>query len=311
MKVRLLLNASAGMSALDHGGGGGGSQQQQQQAAPTGQQAAPTGQQPPTGQQQQQPPPTQAQPGGQGQQQQAPSTPTPQAQMTPQEIARLSAEAAQRLMQENNARNGQQANQQPQYTEQDFKRLFNVYESTEQDANDIMAGGQQAVAALNRIVNGVTRQAMTMASFLIEQEQQKLAKQYGIQELHSDYHERRKAKVKEAFFSEYKDLAPHESIVMAVGAQLQNEGFQGTQAEAFAEVNKRVLGILKASGIPTPGSQPGGQGQQQQQGHQQQSPPAGAGTMPQLSGGGQGGAGGGSGGGGGGAKKHAGLSVFS
>lgn len=176
----------------------------------------------------------------------------------------------------------------PAPTAEDFNKTFNVYQPTAQDVTDILAGGDQGVAALNRIIPGAVKQALTMAAYAFEQRIAKLQEQYDFDNIKSDYQQRKTEKLKSDFFTKNPDLKPQEQLVIAVAAQLRQEGFQGTNEEAFAEVAKRAKAVLSQAGVTIPSAgTSAGQGQQ---------PPVAGGTppttMPSLSMGGQGGAGG-------------------
>ena len=178
-------------------------------------------------------------------------TPTPTAtQAQPILTASQTAELVQQTI-----KGLQPAAPEKQWTQEDFDKTFNVYKPTAQEITDVLAGGDGAITALNRIVAGIVKQATTMAALhqaqLLEDfEKNKLA---PLSDVHKDYLERQTEKVKGAFFTKYPELKPHETLVIAVGTQLQQQGFKGTPEDAFKAVAEQVGAILKTAGV-----QPGG-----------------------------------------------------
>jgi hypothetical protein len=149
-----------------------------------------------------------------------------------------------------------------QYTQEEFNRAFNVYDPTDQDVVDVLAGGVQGKAALARIITGAVKQAVTMAA---------LQHQQGIEDfktkefsprfdpIFNDFAQRQQEKMRDDFFKEHADLKPHQPLVEAIGARLQSEGFQGTKAEAFTAVATQARAILASAGLQPTAA--GGQGQ--------------------------------------------------
>ncbi len=190
-------------------------------------------------------------------------TPTPTPTVVPQAPAMLSAQQVADLVQQT-VRAAQPAAAPKEFSQEDFDKTFNVYKPSAQDVTDMLAGGEGAIAALNRIQAGFMKQAMTMAALhsqsLLEQfEREKLG---GLSEVQKDYLERQTEKVKGQFFTAFPHLKQHETLVVAVGTQLQQSGFKGTPAEAFQAVATQVEAILKTAGVQPTGV--AGQGQAQQ-----------------------------------------------
>lgn len=281
--MRLLFNpgSGAGLDALDAGGGVAPATVAPSQTTPGLVQGTPPsggGQAPPQGGQQS-PPEGGGQPqGGQAPPPQGGQPAVPVAQLTPEQITNLVAQTARAVMPQ------QPQGAQAPATQEEFERMFNIFKPSEQDVVDLLAGGQQAIAALNRIGPALVKQAVTLNAYHVQKLFEDFQKKYDFDGLMTERQQRQREKVETLFYEKHPTLKQHSTLVNAVGAQLMQERFTGTQEEAFKVVHDRVQAILASTGL-TP-AQPG-QGQQPAQ-------PAPNG-MATLSKGGQGGAGGGGG----------------
>jgi hypothetical protein len=164
------------------------------------------------------------------------------------------------------------------YTMEDFNRVMNVYNPPAGVVEDILAGGDRAVAALGQIVNGVNKQSVTMASYMIQQLREDLetkfatARQFAQKQYEED--------LRKEFLTKYTDLKGFEPLLTEIVGQMKASGFQAeTKEEAFKAIAERAKVIIKS----LPGLQTGARN----------NPTAQPGKMPALSGGGQGGVGGG------------------
>jgi hypothetical protein len=155
--------------------------------------------------------------------------------------------------------------QQPQrqYSQEEFDKMFNVYKPTTQDVADLLAGGEQAIGAIQRLLHGAVRQSTTMSSLAYQQmmeefKQKEIEDRFG--PVHADFVARQTEKVKQDFFKAYPDLKEQEELVVAIGTQLQAQGFKGTPEQAFAEVAKQAKAVLAKAGVQLAAA--GGQSQQ-------------------------------------------------
>jgi len=102
---------------------------------------------------------------------------------------------------------------------------------------------EEAVTALNEILDGKTRQAVTMASLVVENlKRQMLQELTPIREFVAAERER---KLREEFFNEYKDLEEFTPLVEAVYTQLQNNKVNfSSKEEAFKTVADQARQLL-------------------------------------------------------------------
>lgn len=203
---------------------------------------------------------------------------TQQAQ-TPVEQQQVPIDVIKQLAQE--LRQPQQ--QAPQMTEQEFNRLFNVYQPTP-ELWQALRGDDPATAvqALSTMLQGAVKQAATLAAFHTQQELQRV--QEMVQPALSMARERQNEQMKTEFFGQYPDLKGYEPLLLQVRDALLSQGLGNLSKEkAFETVAQRTREILQK----IPGLQQGGQaGQTQQAGGRQAS--TAKRQMPTLSGKGQG-----------------------
>lgn len=176
--------------------------------------------------------------------------------------------------------------QQPQMTQEEFDKMFNIYRPNEELLARVLGEDKaQAVQAVQEMLHGAARQATTIASHLVQNEVQQLrqliAPALAIAE------EKQMEAMKVEFFEQYKDLKGMEPILVLIRDQFKGQGrtFK-TKEEAFKavaeEARKQIEAIpgLKAASVASAAAG----SQQQTQGQ--------ASKMPGLSGGkGQSGAG--------------------
>jgi hypothetical protein len=153
---------------------------------------------------------------------------------------------------------------QKQWTQEEFNRTFNVYTPTQDDVTQLLAGGDQAIAAVNRLILGAVKQATTMAALQHQQSLEEFRNQHlsPLEEVRQDYIRRQTEAVKEDFFKTHPDLKTQERLVIAIGTQLQSEGFQGTKEQAFTEVAKRAKEVLATAGVQLAAAPAAGQSAQ-------------------------------------------------
>lgn len=177
-----------------------------------------------------------------------------------------------------------QAQQQPQgMTEEEFRRVFNVY-NPDKALFDAMGWEMtpEKVAILTQAFQGSARQAATMAAYQLEAYKQEIAKRLA--PIAAYMEEAQMEKQKSRFLSKYPDLKGLEPLLVRIKDSFIREGrrfktedeaFQAV-AEAAREVKQQILSANGGAAV--------GQSQTQRQ-------PTSSQRMAPLSGGGQGGAG--------------------
>lgn len=170
-----------------------------------------------------------------------------------------------------------QQQQQPVYTEEDYRKMFNVYRV---GADHLKAMGfpdptDEQITAFNEVLQGLSRQSVTVAAYQLAMEQQRLQQQYApvqqfvqAQQLEAQ---------KQRFFEKHPDLKGLDLLLLKVKDSFVKEGRRyKNEEEAFQAVANEARQIVKqtrdAAGVA--GTQPNPTKQ-----------------MTTLSGGGQGGAG--------------------
>jgi hypothetical protein len=151
----------------------------------------------------------------------------------------------QAVMQQNRPQAQQPA--QPQLTEQEFRQKFNIFSVTPETYEGIFGvapSDQRQVAALDTALQGVARQAVTMARFLMEQQMGELRTSISpLQEAHAA---QRESQLKQTFFSKHADLKDYEPLVREVTLAMQKEGHQFQSPEqAMEQVAARSRSILQ------------------------------------------------------------------
>jgi len=230
--------------------------------------------------------------GAQGQQQQQQGQ-QPAAGLTADEIALAIKKAGL------GGQSQQQQAPQKQYTEQDFEKMFNVFRVSPDFVAKLRSDNpEEVVGVLQSISDGINKQAVTLASYMIKQVEDRLAGQVG--PLAEYINQQKTQALTEEFYKANDDLRPYGSLVDAVVNQMKANGYAPPDKQtAFKDVARQVRDMVskfKSNGA-------NGQAQTQQQSS------TAAGVMPQIQSGGQGGVGGGSRGGGQ-SNKPAGLEVF-
>jgi hypothetical protein len=137
-------------------------------------------------------------------------------------------------------------------SEEEMNRMLHVVQVGPEDVQAILDGGENAVAAMNKVIQGAVMQARTTAWYqtqvLLRQQQERLAPVMDY------YHQQQQEKLTHQFFHENKDFKPevHTKLLAAVKTSLDAENaFQGkTRADGFKLIAERAKEILAASGTP-------------------------------------------------------------
>lgn len=206
-----------------------------------------------------------------------PAQATAQPQLTPQAIAEAMKAAGV----------GQQAPPQEapkQWTQEDFDKHFQVFNPNPEMVQALLAGGEGAVKAMHVLRDGLVKQAVTMAAYIVQDRLDQFSKEHSPKwEGASQYVQEKRAKeLVDEFYSQNEDLKKFEPIVQATIAQMKGEGHNfKTKEEGFKACAERVRAVLK--------SLPGLNLEDAAAGASPQSPATP--RMPTLSNGGQGGSG--------------------
>lgn len=160
-------------------------------------------------------------------------------------------------------------------TQAEIDQALRVFRPTAKQVSSILAGGEEAVIALNEIVNGTATHATTVAQLQLQSAMQQLESR--LNPLQSYVQERQAEQLKQEFLESNPDLKGYEPLLMSVRDQMVREGLKFRDKKtAFAEVAKRAKDVINK--LPGVGSPAPAQGQQTSAPHQ----------MSTLTGGGQG-----------------------
>jgi len=182
----------------------------------------------------------------------------------------------------------QQQQQDPprQMTQEEFDQRFNVFKPTNEMIEAIRAGGENALAAMAQMAQGINRQATTLMGYQLQLELQKLKQELGgqIAPVSQFMQEQQRQALKKEFLDTHPELADYEILGEKIVAEFQAQGKKfSTKEEAFKAVAEGIKQTLTKIGVtPKPRSQNGaaanGSGQQTKS----------TSRMSTLSGGGQG-----------------------
>jgi len=145
----------------------------------------------------------------------------------------------------------QQHTQQPEQkplSEEEKRKLLNVWEPSEQDASDLLEGGEAALAAFKRMRDGLVRQAHTMA--YVQQKNMIDQLRAELQPHIQRAEQAQLAQEEQQFFDQNKDLSPHKELVKAVFSSYKanNRTFK-TFDEAAQTLASDVRSLLKNAGV--------------------------------------------------------------
>jgi len=153
-----------------------------------------------------------------------------------------------------------------------LKKQLNVFEPDENLLAGVLKGGQEGLAALVQIVDGISRQSVTIATLQAQRMVEELTGRLTPVERH--FQEQQMNALKAEFLEKNKDLVGYEVICNAVKDQLVASGFKGTKEQVFKAVADGARKVIKGlpgvqagngggSGQGGNGATPNGQQQQQ------------------------------------------------
>lgn len=207
------------------------------------------------------------------QQQQQQQVQQVQQQLSAEQLAQFQAWQAQQAQQQQQVQPVQQQQQQPavqqqqqvqqaqpqQLSEEEVNRLTNRFVLDEAGYDAIFATENKAdsIKALNDVLQGVARQAVTMSHYLIQEAagglQQKVAPYMQFAD------SQRELMLRETFFSRHPDLRGSDVIINAVMTQMAQSGtkFQNNEQlfDAVAQATKAQLSQLGVKGQQIGGGQ--------------------------------------------------------
>jgi len=172
-----------------------------------------------------------------------------------------------------------QVQQQPQrqMTQEEIDTALRVYRPNMRTLDRIRAGGEEGLAALSEVIQGVYNQAVTMAQYQTQMQIEPVTS--ALTPLQAFHQEQQVRQLRDEFMKANPDLKGYEPLLDGIRQQLVTEGARFPSKEAaFKEVAARAKQIIKT----LPGV---GQAGQQQQTQQTQGQPH---NMSTLTGGGQG-----------------------
>jgi len=134
------------------------------------------------------------------------------------------------------------------YTPEEIAKLTNAYTASPELVENILAGGEAGLAAVNELLEGVVKHATTVAWL----QSQLLAKQTEerFSPVLTGYQQEQTKRLEKEFYKQYPALAGKESLLRAVRLSLVEEkAFEGkTQEQAFKLLADRAQEFLGATG---------------------------------------------------------------
>jgi len=189
------------------------------------------------------------------------------------------------------------AQQQRQFTQEDFDRTFKVFKPTAKmlaSLKKAIADGDEGegLAALNELAHGVYQQSATMAAYLVQKMQNDFEPRLA--PLQAMYQKHQEDQLWSRFQEKNPDLKGQRQMVEVVTRKLFESGFQGNEEEAFQLVADQTRIMFQQMFGDSWKDMIGKTQTQQQQTQAQSAQRTSASRMSTLSGGGQVGAGDGS-----------------
>lgn len=186
----------------------------------------------------------------------SPQFPTPPAQQfTPQQIAELAAQTATRTV---GALQPQQAQVEPQFTDADFNKAFNI---PTVDANTFTAitgyapDKPEQVKALNDFAMGVIRAAVTMSNFQLEQARQQVSQQMS--PILQAQQSQQESALSQEFFTTNSHLKDFEPLIAEVAKGFARDGVKfNSKTELFKAVADQTTRLLGRAGQSTNAGNP-------------------------------------------------------
>jgi hypothetical protein len=226
-------------------------------------------------------PPQENQSGQQSQEGAGKAAPAGDQAWTPEKVQELIKTAAAAGATANQPQ-GQPQSTAPEMTQEQLDKMLNVYRPSAEEVNALLEGGDGAVSAMQKIIEGAVKQATTTAWLQAQYVQQQMSQQ--INPLLTAHQEQQMTKLREEFFTTHPDLKGREKLLGAVKAALdQQQALNGLDKKAaFTLIAEKAKEVLAAGGQGEAGGNGGGSPPPKQpptlsRGSQHGSAPAGAG----------------------------------
>lgn len=139
----------------------------------------------------------------------------------------------------------------PQETPEQLRARLNVYDASEDDINELMEGGPKAVAAMNRMLQGKSREIATVVKLTLDHKFAEVAHRYD--PLLTDVQARQAEQFKNELTSEHPDLAPLKAQLPGLANALFSNGFKAVPNNPV-ETRKNIASAIRAMNIIPPGS---------------------------------------------------------
>jgi hypothetical protein len=154
-------------------------------------------------------------------------------------------------------RDAQPAAAPPQYSREELDRMFNVWNPTQEQVDQLLQGGEGALKSLVEMRNALTRQFGTLLQYQMEILRNEMGGR--IAPMESFASEQAAAKDRAAFFEYAPDLQPFERLAQTVFFALKAEGFQAKDVdEAYQVLADRTRALIPVGANGSGATQSGG-----------------------------------------------------
>lgn len=151
-----------------------------------------------------------------------------------------------------------QAQQQPQMSQEEFRKATNYFEATV-DHLTKLGLPPEAAPIFNELLQGIARQSLTMAKYMLDQRLQETSQQFTQQltPLQQYYNEQNETKLRSEFMEKNPDLKGWEPLLETIYTNTIASGRKFANKEeafdAFAKEAKRIISTLPAAQSATQG----------------------------------------------------------
>ena len=140
-------------------------------------------------------------------------------------------------------RDAQPASAPRQYSPAELDKMFNVWNPTQEQVDQLLQGGEGALKALVSMRDSLTRQFGTLLQYQLDVLKEELGARISPMETFAG--EQAAARDRESFFNYAPDLKDYEQLTQTVFFALKAEGFQAKDtAEAYQVLADRTRALL-------------------------------------------------------------------
>ena len=135
-----------------------------------------------------------------------------------------------------------------EYKQEDFDKAFQVFNASPELVQELLSGGDGALSAMSKLRDGLVKQAVTMASYIVQDQLEKydLKNRPQFDSVHKYVSEKQAKELYDDFYAKNKELQPYDTVVQTAVQQLKAEGMQfKTKEEGFKAAAARTKAILK------------------------------------------------------------------